>query len=97
MEAQITAWYKEATALYAVAGNNGYMMATLLDYSGAPHNKPPERFIMISNEGRCKSLPEEQQLIDTISKELAKKTKSSELDPLFPDTAFRHRIVDYLV
>ena len=97
MDIKITALYKDAPALYTVSGNNGYMMATLLDYSGAPHNKPPTRLIMISNDGRCKGLPEDQLLIDAICKELTQKAKGTYQDPLFPDTPFRNHIVDNLV
>jgi hypothetical protein len=97
MELTITAWYKDAAALYTISENNGYMMATLQNYSGAVHNTPPSRLNMISNGRTCKSEAEDQQLVDAICKAITEKVKLQAQDPLFPETVFRKHIVDNLV
>jgi hypothetical protein len=97
MELTITAWYKDAPALYTISENNGYMMATLQNYSGAAHNTPPGRLNVISDGKTCKSDAEDQQLVEAICMAITEKIKLDAQDPLFPETVFRKHIIDNLV
>jgi hypothetical protein len=97
MELTITAWYKDAPALYTVSENNGYLMAILQSYAGAPHNTPPGRLSMVHNGRTCKSEVEDQQLVEAICKAITEKVKLQAQDPLFPETIFRNHVVDNLV
>jgi len=97
MTHSIKATYRQAEALYQLAQQSGYQVATLLHYSGQPQNCPPRRLIMVQNARQCHLLHQPFLADDLRQNQQPKSATLTPADPLFPHKAFRFCVVDQLV
>ena len=96
MAHQIKATYRQALALYYMAQQDGYSVATLLHYGGLVHNRPPRRLIVVQKPQCCRHLQLQPSLADDVRQQLQPQDKAAS-DPLFPHKPFRYCVVDQLV